>query len=563
MGRRLPAANIITDQYPYPFSALEDFILESSAYIVVPDRAALAAKNGTDGQHAFSLKARDEWIADPNDPGPAVPSEKIAMPGGGFWVRTQYADASYRSRVDAPGVPAWTVDALVGDDEAAGTPAAPIKTHAEFARRIGNFGQWKLQGNVTLTYVSIAAMPPATDPLPLDDAPFCDTPFGGTPFFLTIHGPPLEPKAGHGGLVTAKTDRVRATNTENTVTTTGILDATDIGLRLQITAGPRAGAMTYVDSILGANQAAVSEWEITDITPTVFVDTHVFPSAVGADPTQVFLAGKIFVDSARIRGGSQGSLLFVDLDIGPINDGDPVQYFADGAGLMWNRCRHLGGEVAHYSRLREGLTGAFWGLMYELNCYSQRNNVWRLGSEQENAINGGLYHALVFAGASAGLQWDADAKCARLVAFGAINAVGSSEGGFLIVGAGSCFRSQVSAFNCGGESELALNVLFYGVAAMYGQANTIAGVQTEGHVAYQSGHAPGFTVTGAPATDFQLNGDGVGFYFDNPTATFLPAGGIPTTWANFVAAQPAGFGGQAHGPRSSVEIVPQTAQLFP
>jgi len=556
---QLPASNILTDQAPFPFPQLQLYILSNpGSFSIVADEAALALLPGVDGQHAFSLKARTEWIADANDVGPAIPNVKIANPSGGFWVRTQYADAKWRAQVDAPGVPAWTIAAVSGDDEADGTPATPIKTHAEWARRIGNFGQWKLPGNVTVTYPSIAETPGVTDPLPLDDAPFVDTPPGGVPIFLTIQGPPPEPKAGHGGLITAVTARVRATNTPWSITTTGLLDATDIGLRLQITTGPRAGAVTYVDRVLGANNVETSEWEISDLGPATFADTHVTPSNAGADTTQVFLQGKIFIDSARIRGGSQGSLLFKDLDIDALNTGDPVQYFADGAGIMWSKCRHLANDIK-FTLLKEGETGFFWGLVFELNCYALRNVFFRAGSYPENLINGGLYHASVIAdSAAAAFQWDGDAKCSHNPALGLINTVGATGGGVLVTGAGSTFRGTTPGFDIGALSYWRASTLFYGIAGVYGQGNGGSGFNVLERMHYDAAILAAITVAGPAGVDFTLSGAVLAFRFDDATATFLPAGGLATTYANLAGA----LGGQAHSPANASKIVPAPGGLF-
>lgn len=557
MGRRLPAANIITDQYPYPFSALEDFILKSGAYIIVPDRASLATREGLDGQHAFSLKARDEWIANTTDPGPAVPGEKIAMPGGGFWVRTQYADAQYRSRIDAPGVPAWTIDALVGDDEAVGTPAAPIKTHAEFSRRIGNFAQWKLQGDVTVTYTSIAAMPPSSDPFPVEDAPQSDSPPTGVVFFLTFQGPAPVAKAGHGGVITGVTPRVRATNTPWGIVTTGILDASDVGLRMEITAGPRAGAVTYPDRVTGANAVDTSEWQIADLGPTVAVDTHVNPTL--GDNVQVFNQGLLFVNTARFRGSSQGSLVFKDLDFSPVNAGDPMQFFADGGGIMFVYCRFLDASDFR-STTQEANAGFFWGLLYQLACCAiggTNNQLWPEGDYQTNIINGGLYHGAVIANGGS-LQWDADAMCTG-------GAVGATQGGFFIVGAGSAYRAPATAgFNVGSKSLLRSSLLFYGVRATYGQGNALAGVLCAERMTYDN--APTLatiTVAGPPGIDFVLTVPGTSFFFDPATGAFAPAGGLASTWANMAIAQPAGLGGEAHNPARSSEIIQASPLTFP
>lgn len=559
MAEHLPPSNIQTDQSPYPFWALERFIRGfGSGFLLLADQAALAAASGEDGQHAFLLKARTEWIADTSDPGPAVPGVKIANPGGGFWVRTQYADEKWRRQVDVGLVPAWTIAKVSGDDENPGTPALPIKTHAEWARRIGNFGQWKLFGQTTVTYPSIAEVPGADDPLTLDDAPLTDTPaVGGVPIFLTIQGPPPEPKIGHGGLITAVTARVRATNTPWNVTTAGILDVTDVGLRLEIITGPRTGAVTYVDRVTGANQVDTSEWEIADLGPTTFVDTHVTPSNAGADLTRVFTQGQIFLDSARMRGGTQGSLLFKDLDLATINTGDVMQFYAEGGGIMFLRCRFLDNST-FYTTLQEGGIGSFWGLCYQLDCFAGQNNMlFQSGDYQENIINGGLYHGAVIANGGS-LQWDADTMSTG-------GAVGATQHGAFVVGAGSAYRAPATAgFNIGSKSLLRASTLFYGVHAMYGQGNALAGVLSCERMSYDNAATLAtVTVAGPPGVDFVLTAAGVVFWFDPTTATFQPPGGFAATWANMAVAQPAGLGGEAHNPARSSEIIQASNLTFP
>ena len=93
---------------------------------------------------------------------------------------------------------------------------------------------------------------------------------------------------------------------------------------------------------------------------------------------------------------------------------------------------------------------------------------------------------------------------------------------------------------------------------IYGQTggDPIAILHNGGALTVQGTAAATFITDGGSAATFQMGGNsGLGFYFDEPTATWLPAGGKAITVANLDAARPGGFGSTAIDPKSDCRIL--------
>jgi hypothetical protein len=112
--------------------------------------------------------------------------------------------------------------------------------------------------------------------------------------------------------------------------------------------------------------------------------------------------------------------------------------------------------------------------------------------------------------------------------------------------------------------------VFPGAIVELGEVTTT--IQTEGNSIFGNGNAgrifdiqPGAKVivedtsfvlaikTSFPE-EFKFGQYGVGFYFDDATATYQPPGGLSTTFANLLAAPPAGCGGFMHYPKTGASF---------
>jgi len=111
----------------------------SSSSLIVANGAALAAINDTlypDGARAQILTLQDDAEL---RKGSALTADGITvwatLSSVGRWVRCQRPSAIWQRQID------WAIDPLLGNDEHAGTTAAPLLTAAELQRRLGMWGQ--------------------------------------------------------------------------------------------------------------------------------------------------------------------------------------------------------------------------------------------------------------------------------------------------------------------------------------------------------------------------------------------------------------------------------------
>lgn len=450
--------------------------------------------------------------------------------------------------------PAWFIDAINGKDSNYGNDAAhPIKTHAEWANRVQP-ATWDLTNSVLVTYINC---PGQADPLPLQRAPNVRAGLGlATAIWLKFQGPPPTVKAGHGGAVTAVTPRVRATNTPGNITTTGILNASDLGLRMQIVGGARNGAVSYPVKVLGANQVRASEWEITAVDEVTFVDTHVTP--VIGDVVQVMTQGVIFANLVAIQGGNeQGALFFNDLDISSVSSpnvpgtqGDSIQLTGVGAWQGFQRCRFPDAApllVAVRNTESQNPPG-FWGFTIFVNCMFGGGVQFLEGDCFGNSVNGGAcvfspgalsIFALTLIGA--GAQLDAD----FLIQGGSM---GPAPTGQLLVGAAAAFDAPgiLSGVIIGSQGIVHCGVLFYGVRAIWGAGNAVAGVDIADFGVMRYETLASITIAGPAGKDYRLSGQFLAWSFVGATPAYQPAGGLATTYPLLAAAVGGpGLGGQA------------------
>lgn len=137
-------------------------------------------------------------------------------------------------------LPVMRIDHVNGKDTNSGAPDQPLKTNAEFCRRVSAA---PLTSSVTVSWAAYYATQAlaAADPLRLDMQIRQNNAAGQIK--LTLVAPTLSvKKSGTLGVVTTRT---RSTNTAWAVAGTAF-DGTDVKLRIRINAGARLGATAMI-----------------------------------------------------------------------------------------------------------------------------------------------------------------------------------------------------------------------------------------------------------------------------------------------------------------------------
>ena len=154
---------------------------------------------------------------------------------------------------------AWKIDSVNGDDAAAGTPAAPIKTLAELGRRLNGA---TLQQNTAVTLAGDFS----TETLDLRNI---STAPGTT---LAVAG---ETTQLYAGTITASANPVPGISV-GTFTDAAIGDVSPyVNKRMRLTAGASAGATAWILHQLAPTQAQVSKWRKGTSGVNATLDTYV------------------------------------------------------------------------------------------------------------------------------------------------------------------------------------------------------------------------------------------------------------------------------------------------
>jgi len=425
------------------------------------------------------------------------------------------------------GVSSITVDPVNGNDGATGSASAPIKTNAELARRINNI---PIKQSLTVTYTSY---PPATDPLALD----LRIEQGSSQVVVTFQAPPLTVKKS--GTIGAVTARNRSTNTPWGFSDTGAaFDASDIGQRILIPSGPRAGTRTFAAKLLSATSLRTSEWVLPDFTPAGLFTTPITPAAT--DPYQILTApGSMVVDHVKVSANktsifpSEPLVRFLDFDFSPADSNAINKFVRDTAAISFGNCR---------------FTGSYFVLV---DASSDINNTWYylIACEVDSTM--------LAVGASVGdvsISSYLDA-CLCLGDIGAVNGasmalsqatlvqgkhvVGETGGTIIPEDCGVMdwgqFAGTAGGFTAYRRGNINLQFALYGISGMWGTSASAGTVGVDiidgSRLMYTDGTK--FFVTGA-AGDFRLGGRTTGASYRTATGTFSE--NIPTTWANLTGA---------------------------
>lgn len=321
-------------------AALDGIIAQLAALVltvgVVPNAAALANVNGSDGAHYFVLTFRDTFVASNRATPPTVSAGTVvAHPAGGNWrwerlniphpswalQATIYINAGASPVVSS--IPSGTFSA--GDDEADGTAlTSPIKTHAELLRRLGDI----YRPRINQTIIACGAM----DALVWTVA--CTPNVGGTGI-LNYRG---ALQAQTTATITGVTAINPATNTDSQFAcAVGWTAASEVN-RLVIDS---AGQYTHViEQGATAADTVTGQWVASDpITSPRITNTGAGATAVSRTATS-YVHLTTWANSQITLGGDYFAV--TDVDFSGTN-----RFFSQGANMITNRCRYSGTTIRH------------------------------------------------------------------------------------------------------------------------------------------------------------------------------------------------------------------------
>jgi hypothetical protein len=462
--------------------------------------------------------------------------------------------------------PAYYIDATNGNDTNNGaTAATALKTNAELASRIN--GQ-PITSSITVTYVNL---PPESDPLRLD-VQLQQTAF--TNVALILQGPALVTKKS--GTLTVTGTRNRATNTAWAVTGSVAFDATDVGLRMRIPSGARAGARTSMLKNT-AGTIRTSGWGIPDpqgLYGSGFgINTFVTPQ--NGDPYVVETSpGILYVDYINVRGNAPGqyttgttavsgpSVQFLDLDLAPTQGNtNNVIVRRDNCILLFHNCRFLKEQHGNFRAWLFAFRVIDTLYTYVMNCIAPDPTFTAvtatgegIGYEFPIGCTFDNFGALCTVGSSNG---GTTVMTGESVVQGTF--MGAFEGGILQIEDCAVFDWAANGAAKGGlrvnlHSKAVLATYIYGATALWGSS---AGANTVGVHIYDTSemrydNASHITIAGADATNgagFLLAGQTAGFPFDRTTNAYLAA--VTGTWANLAGA---GSKDNLHDPPGNAHI---------
>lgn len=282
------------------------------------------------------------------------------------------------------------VDWNKGDDRSSGYPGSPIKSNAELASRLGAN---PVDRNVLTTHRSYA--PLGADPLRLD---FTVVQNDTSLRNIMFQGPPLSVKKA--GTIGAVTNRVRSTGTPWQITGTAF-DASDVGLRLLIPTGVRAGVQSAVAVNVSGTQARTSGWMLADYTS--LFNTPITPQV--GDPYQVLQSsGQLEVDYVRVRGQALANtaipfdmVQFKDYDFTVAVAGSATrfaQFHREGVNVSYANCRFLA-VAPTFSRFfiftgRPFDVAAYSAFGYQQCCVFVSSALWRSMPANGDFVDGCL-----------------------------------------------------------------------------------------------------------------------------------------------------------------------------
>lgn len=418
----------------------------------------------------------------------------------------------------------WFINASTGSDEATGlTSLLPIKSEAEFERRVGNL---TVAQNTTVTLQTDLL---DTDPIQPR---------------MTLVNAVLEyvaaPVAGRSGSITTFTAKNRATNQRYQIRDTGMGGTwtTDLDRHVRMTSGAASGKISGVILDNGSQTCTLSEF--TDLDGLASV-----PPTTG-DTYEIVTARKATFGALGRMSFVNSFVQFSTLDF-QAPSGFGHESLTMGAGAIFRGCTFRGIVIVNL------------GSYYFNNCIQMFGYMYITGGRP--ACYGGFVRSSGGASvlAEAGqLVLDADFICQ-----GGSCIVGS--GGSVVAGLMATFDAG-SGFFSGGEGVLVganagfgftgsngsfqCETLFAGGNALWGSGNVGAGVTVNAGGNAVVDNTP--TITGAGG-NFRVNNLTSARAFDTTTGAYTATRAC--TWANFDAAVASGgFNKSAHNVEADAHL---------
>ncbi|HEX8795447.1 MAG TPA: hypothetical protein VF765_31070 [Polyangiaceae bacterium] len=411
------------------------------------------------------------------------------------------------------------------------TSSTPLLTDGERQRRLA--GGIVANGSNLLT-INFLSAPSSTDLFDLSASIY------GPTMSIVVNGPaPTVVRTGTIASVTAidRTSGVTPGGAAMTITDTSSSVTWTKGQRITIVGGPRNGAHSWVEADLGSGQATVDSFampysisagSISNVTP-VAGDTYQVETGIAP------LYAAELVIRTQSQGTTNKALLFTGLQLPstnklvitsavahlqPVFDGCVMASIIEGVGFcVLANCWTTGSDFSFTGQTISAFSGHF-------ASFTALRSGGVLILDQDVYVNAGLSlegpGAVVVIGRAGFFGTAGDALTAS---FGARVLTGS-QAGFFLAGEG-LYGHGWSGYGYRGKS---------------------------GSTLCYSATPP--TLTGTSGDWILGNATVAPSYFD-PAARTYPAAtaGTPNTWTNLVAAQPGGFGNNAHNPDNDCHIL--------
>lgn len=479
--------------------------------------AAIDPADGTRGVIVLTLPSTQPFFLNPNSTLTPDGITVIAAIGGGNWERALASGSP-----DAQSQVNWFIDPINGNDENTGlTVPTAIKTAAELFRRWGTTGTVAAPGAATI-FVNILSDLPSTDPI------------SGAGF-----------RFGDGQLVVIQaTDAsVLATGTafnviaQNPATNTpwqiqgngGTFNFTPyVGNRIRIVGGPNNGATCSILAATDGGLTAIVDKPIT-LPPASPLTFQVGISAISTGDTfNIIQQVRVALDQITIPYQSETSFpqcTFSNLQIvGELSEPNFPQ------GMF------LGCRMDSSFQILQSVTVFLYGCCFTDDLI--------LGASSIITMNAGsvLQGLVCFAGS---IILDAD-----VVLYGGNL---SLQGGFQMIAQLAVFNAAAPGIQLmtSNSSAQTFPSIYSGGNRVWGAGNT-AGVSVGPGGIFDATVASATTITGSGG-DILLDGETTARAWNETLGAYSAP--IALSWVNLAAAQPAGFGGNAHDVASGASIV--------
>lgn len=434
-----------------------------------------------------------------------------------------------------------------GSDSNVGTDSGhPLLTFGELSRRFGPT-PWAIKQATVITWMSSSG--DTVDPVDVNME------LSG-PYFIYFQGTPTAVSSGTFSAVVAKD---RATQTRPTVKDGS--RAWTLGDRIRITtAGPRFGAIAWVQKDLGAGIARTTDWQIR-------TEDVVYQLAIQVNPQ----VGDAYV----VESLPSINLGVYDCHVSTINGGTPYVFFRD---LQFQNSPFLAAlrsagvqttvDFVHCRFVHEELF-CFTNSQF-LNCHVEGHLdldtvvstafLSLSGGGASGALGAGVVHANARSIISLDFDWISDNYSFAIDsgAYGYIGSAGlfdtlvsedTSNGDAVLVG-------DISGQAISGPSNLELQQNQDASPLLWGNGNTGHGIALGVNSSVNIGAGvPTPTITGLLG-DWRFGSqvtELTGIAYD--ATTFAPGAPLACTWVNLDLPQPAGFGGAAHHPPKNNHIL--------